>query len=98
MNPELVTLQDEKDIQRSILFAILWGRNPARPRQPLPIQKVFPKQRSIIGAESLIPIPSLKLPMHPVTAGLVARINYPSGVCVELFGTVDVATVRELLG
>jgi hypothetical protein len=38
------------------------------------------------------------IPMHPFTAGPVARINYPSGVCVELFGTVDVATVRELLG
>jgi hypothetical protein len=44
------------------------------------------------------PSPFSIIPMFPTTAGLVARINYPSGVCVELFGTLDVATVRELLG
>jgi hypothetical protein len=38
------------------------------------------------------------IPMRPVTAVTIARINYPSGDCVELFGTVDVSTVRELLG
>ncbi|WP_057940596.1 IS66 family insertion sequence element accessory protein TnpA [Algoriphagus resistens] len=38
------------------------------------------------------------IPMDHITAGPVARISYPSGVCVELFGTVDVVTVRELVG
>ena len=44
------------------------------------------------------PSPFSVIPMDPVAAGPVARISYPSGICVELFGTVDVVTVRELVG
>jgi len=44
------------------------------------------------------PSPFSIIPMHPTTASPVARISYPSGICVELFGAVDVGTVRELLG
>jgi hypothetical protein len=50
------------------------------------------------NAPKASPSPFLIIPMHPIASGPVARINYPSGVCVELFGTVDVATVRKLLG
>lgn len=34
----------------------------------------------------------------PGSANPVARIRYPSGICVELFGSLDAATVRELVG
>ncbi|MEB2787375.1 IS66 family insertion sequence element accessory protein TnpA [Algoriphagus persicinus] len=38
------------------------------------------------------------IPMDHITASPVARISYPSGISVELFGVVDVVTVRELVG
>lgn len=43
-------------------------------------------------------IPFSVIPIDPVMAGPVARISYPSGISVELFGFVDVVTVRELVG
>ena len=44
------------------------------------------------------PSPFSVIPMDPVMAGPVARISYPCGISVELFGVVDVVTVRELVG
>jgi hypothetical protein len=38
------------------------------------------------------------IPTDHIPASPVARISYPSGICVELFGSVDVVTVRELVG
>lgn len=38
------------------------------------------------------------IPMDHITASPVARISYPSGICVELFGAVDMVTLRELVG
>jgi len=32
------------------------------------------------------------------SSSAVAKINYPNGVCVELFGAMDAVTVRELVG
>lgn len=52
-------------------------------------------------ADSVPPIspsPFSVIPMDPITAGPVARISYPSGIGVELFGAVDVVTLRELVG
>ena len=43
------------------------------------------------------PSPFSIIPMHPTTTSPVARISYPCGICVELFGAVDVVTVRELV-
>lgn len=50
------------------------------------------------SVSSTTPSPFSIIPMDHITASPVARINYPSGICVELFGAVDVATVRELVG
>lgn len=44
------------------------------------------------------PSPFSIIPTDHITASPVARINYPSGISVELFGAVDVETVRELVG
>ena len=44
------------------------------------------------------PSPFSIIPMDHITASPVARISYPSGISVELFGVVDVVTVRELVG
>ena len=43
------------------------------------------------------PSPFSIIPTDHITAGPVAKISYPSGICVELFGAVDVVTVRELV-
>ena len=43
------------------------------------------------------PSPFSIIPMDHPRASPVARISYPSGICVELFGAVDVVTVRELV-
>ncbi|GGZ41863.1 hypothetical protein GCM10007049_38830 [Echinicola pacifica] len=50
------------------------------------------------SAPSTSPPPFSIIPMDHIAASPVARISYPSGICVELFGAVDVATVRELVG
>lgn len=44
------------------------------------------------------PSPFSIIPTDHITSSPVARISYPSGICVELFGVVDVVTVRELVG
>lgn len=47
---------------------------------------------------SASPSPFSIIPMDPLAASPVVRISYPSGILVELFGAVDVITVRELVG
>lgn len=50
------------------------------------------------SATSASPSPFSIIPTAHITASPVARISYPSGISVELFGVVDVVTVRELVG
>jgi hypothetical protein len=47
---------------------------------------------------SASPSPFSIIPMDYISASPVVRISYPSGILVELFGAVDVITVRELVG